>query len=58
MVRRGNNHDNLVAEDFFQILKRGRARRHVYANREEARSDVFDYEAIFCNARRRHGFNN
>lgn len=33
-------------------------RRHVYATRDAARSDVFDYIEIFYNARRRHGFNN
>lgn len=58
MGRQGNCHDNVVAADFFQLLKRERARRHVYANWEEALSDVFDYIAMFYNARRRHGFNN
>ena len=58
MSRRGNCHDNAVAESFFQLLKRERVRRHVYATREEARSDVFDYIEMFYNARRRHGFNN
>ena len=58
MSRRGNCHDNAVAESFFQLLKRERVRRHVYATREEARSDVFDYIEMFYNTRRRHGFNN
>ena len=56
--RKDNCHDNVVAESFFQLLKRERVRRHVYATREEARSDVFDYIEMFYNARRRHGFNN
>ena len=47
MSRRGNCHDNAVAESFFQLLKRERVRRHVYATREEACSDVFDYIAMF-----------
>ena len=33
MSRRGNCHDNAVAETFFQLLKRERARRKVYATR-------------------------
>ena len=39
MSRRGNCHDNAVAESFFQLLKRERIRKHVYATRKEARSD-------------------
>ena len=58
MSRRGNCQDNAVAESFFQLLKRERVRRHVYATREEARSDVFNYIEMFYNTRRRHGFNN
>jgi putative transposase len=58
MSRRGNCHDNAVAESFFQLLKRERIRRKVYTTREEARSDIFDYIEMFYNTRRRHGFNN
>ncbi len=58
MSRRGNCYDNAVAESFFQLLKRERIRRRIYATREEARSDVFDYIEVFYNARRRHGSNN
>lgn len=32
-------------------------RTRIYANREEARSDVFDYIELFYNTRRRHGAN-
>ena len=35
MSKRGNCHDNAVAESFFQILKRERIRRKTYADREE-----------------------
>ncbi len=56
MSRRGNCHDNAVAESFFQLLKRERIRRRVYPDREEARRDVFDYIELFYNARRRHGY--
>lgn len=57
MSRRGNCHDNAVAESFFQLLKRERVRRRTYATREQARQDVFDYIEMFYNPKRRHGFN-
>lgn len=49
MSRRGNCHDNAVAESFFSSLKRERIRRRTYKNREEARQDVFDYVEMFYN---------
>ncbi|CAK7260631.1 transposase (plasmid) [Shinella sp. WSC3-e] len=49
MSRRGNCHDNAVAESFFNLLKRERIRRRVYRSRDEARQDVFDYIEMFCN---------
>ena len=58
MSRRGNCHDNAVAESFFQLLKRERIKRHVFATREQARSEIFDYIEMFYNTKRRHGFNN
>lgn len=58
MSRKGNCHDNAVAESFFQLLKRERIKRKTYISREEARTDVFDYIEMFYNVRRRHGFNN
>ncbi|MBC3339995.1 IS3 family transposase [Pseudomonas proteolytica] len=58
MSRRGNCHDNAVAESFFQLLKRERIKRKIYSTREDARSDVFDYIEMFYNAKRRHGFSN
>jgi putative transposase len=57
MSRRGNCHDNAVAESFFQLLKRERIRRKIYGTRDEARQDVFDYIEMFYNPKRRHGFN-
>ncbi len=57
MSRRGNCHDNAVAESFFQLLKRERIKRHIYSTRDDARSDVVDYIEMFYNSRRRHGFN-
>ena len=55
MSRRGDCHDNAVAESFFQLLKRERIKRRIYPTREAARSDVFDYTEMFYNPRRRHG---
>ena len=57
MSRRGNCHDNAVAESFFQLLKRERIKRRIYSTRDEARSDVFDYIEMFYNPIRRHGSN-
>ena len=58
MSRRGNCHDNAVAESFFQLLKCERVKRKIYKNREDARSDIFEYIELFYNPIRRHGFNN
>lgn len=54
MSRRGNCHDNAVAESFFNLLKRERIRRRTYKTREDARSDVFDYIEMFYNPKRKH----
>ncbi|MGS5583933.1 IS3 family transposase [Klebsiella pneumoniae] len=58
MSRRGNCHDNAVAESFFQLLKRERIKKKLYGTREEARSDIFDYIEMFYNSKRRHGSSN
>ncbi|HFT5451661.1 TPA: IS3 family transposase, partial [Escherichia coli] len=55
MSRRGNCHDNAVAESFFQLLKRERIKKKIYGTREEARGDIFDYIEMFYNSKRRHG---
>ncbi len=54
MSRRGNCHDNAVAESFFQLLKRERIRRRTYLTREAAMQDVFDYIEMFYNPKRKH----
>jgi len=54
MSRRGNCHDNAVAESFFQFLKRERIRRRTYFTRDAARQDVFDYIEMFYNPNRKH----
>jgi len=57
MSRRGNCHDNAVAESFFNLLKRERIRRRTYRTRSEARQDVFDYIEMFYNPKRKHTTN-
>jgi len=57
MSRRGNCHENAVAESFFNLLKRERIRRRTYKTREDARSDVFDYIEFFYNPKRKHARN-
>jgi putative transposase len=54
MSRRGNCHDNAVAESFFNLLKRERIRRKTYKTRDEARQDVFEYIEMFYNPKRKH----
>lgn len=57
MSRRGNCHDNAVAESFFQLLKRERIKKKIYSTRDDARAEIFDYIEMFYNTRRKHGFN-
>ena len=54
MSRRGNCHDDAVAESFFQLLKRERIRRRTYLTRDAAKQDVFDYIEMFYNPNRKH----
>jgi putative transposase len=58
MSRRGNCHDNAVAESFFSLLKKDRVKRKIYKTRDDARSEIFDYIEGFYNPRRNHGTNN
>ena len=58
MSRRGNCHDNAVAESFFQLLKRERIKKRVYSTRQDARADIFNYIEMFYNVKRKHGSNN
>ncbi len=47
MRRRGNCHDNAIAENFFQLRKRERIKKKIDETGEEAQSVVFDYVDIF-----------
>lgn len=55
MSRRGNCHDNAVAESFFQRLKRERVKTKIYGTREEAHSDILITSKCFINSKRRNG---
>ena len=54
MSRRGNCYDNAAAESFFSNLKKERVKRKIYATREEAKSEIFEYIEVFYNRKRRH----
>jgi putative transposase len=57
MSWRGNCHDNAVAKSVFQLLKRERVKRCIYATREDARMDLFNYIEMFYNLKRQHASN-
>ncbi len=54
MSRRGNCHDNAVAEGLCNRLKREPIRRRVYRSRDETRQDAFAYIEVFYNLKRKH----
>ena len=58
MSRKGNCHDNAVAESLFSMLKTERIKRRIFKTRDEARADIFNYIEFFYNPNRRHGNNN
>ena len=58
MSRRGNCHDNAVAESFFSLLKKDRIKRKVYKTRDEARAEIFNYIEYYYNPVWHHGSNN
>lgn len=57
MSRRGNCHDNAVAESFFANLKKEKIRRKRFATRADARQAIFEYIEMFYNPKRRHTHN-
>ena len=58
MSRRGNCHDNAVAESFFANLKKEKIRRIRDKTRADARHAMFEYIEMFYNPMRRHTHNN
>lgn len=57
MSRRGNCHDNALAESFFNLLKRERIRWRTLKTREEARLDVFHSIEMFYDPQQKHARN-
>ena len=58
MSRRGNCHDNAVAESFFSTLKKRVIRRKIYSTRTEAKTEIFNFIEIFYNPIKRHSHAN
>ena len=56
MSRKGNCWDNAVAESFFHTLKVELIQGKIYDNRQEAKTDIFDYIEVFYNRQRRHSY--
>ena len=58
MSRKGECHDNAVAESFFHSLKTELVYDEKYLTRAEAKQSVFKYIEIFYNRKRRHSYLN
>jgi putative transposase len=54
MSRKGNCHDNAVAESFFSNLKNEVMRERFFATREEAQAVINDYIEVYYNRMRLH----
>lgn len=54
MSRKGNCHDNAVAESFFHTLKEELVTDADYQTREEAKQSIFKYIELFYNRKRLH----
>ena len=54
MSRKGNCHDNAVAESFFHTLKEELVTDADYRTRNEARQSIFKYIELFYNRKRLH----
>ena len=54
MSRKGNCLDNAVAESFFSNLKNELVHHILFEDRDEARSEIFDYLEVFYNRQRIH----
>lgn len=57
MSRRDNCHDNDVAESFFATFKNRVTGRKIYAAREEAKTEIFNFIEKFHNPIKRHSHN-
>ena len=57
MSRRGNCLDNAVAESFFATFKKRVTQKKIYATRNEARGEIFNFIEMFYNPVKRHSHN-
>lgn len=56
MSRKGECHDNAVAESFFGTLKTELVDDEDYRTRQEAKQSLFEYIEVFYNRQRRHSY--
>jgi len=56
MSRKGECHDNAVAESFFSTLKTELIYQRSYQTRQEAQSSIFEFIEVFYNKVRRHSY--
>ncbi len=54
MSRRGNCHDNAVAESFFATFKKRVTQRKIYSTRDDAKTEIFNFIEMFYNPIKRH----
>ena len=54
MSRRGNYHDNAVAESFFSTIKKRIIRKKIYSTRSDAKAEIFNFIEMFYNPKKRH----
>jgi putative transposase len=54
MSRRGNCHDNAVAESFFATFKKRVTTKKIYSTGEEATTEIFYFIIMFYNPKKRH----
>ena len=56
MSRKGECHDNAVAESFFHTLKEELIHERSYPNRQAARQSIFKYIELYYNRQRMHSY--
>jgi len=54
MSRKGDAYDNAVVESFFSNLKNELTHHRSFANRDQARAEIFEYIEVFYNRQRAH----
>ncbi|MFT7414277.1 MAG: putative transposase [Methylophagaceae bacterium] len=54
MSRRGNCHDNAVAESFSAKIKKRIVKKKIYSARSDTKAEIFNFIEIFYNLIKRH----